>query len=600
MKSLSLRKSLAFKHFRFFYKHTGIAMLWVFLLSLITGVLDAMGLSFIFPLLQVLDGTENMDSEALGKLSVMLDEFKSLEVPINTKTILIFLVLIFTTKSLFVFLSFYQKAKVRRKLATSIRHLLIEGLSNFSYKKFVEMNIGQMNASFTTEVGLTNSAFERYLGAIYQFILVLTYLVMAILVNAKVTVAVLFIVPPIAIIFSFLNKKTKALSFKAKDQTREFVQSLLQSIVFFKFLKATNIFSLHNSKLKNEINIIEYLLYRIAIIRGWVNTTKELFVFLLVISLIFLQVYVFKESVSSILIVLVLLYRNFSVLMQFQNSWQSFLAANGSLEGVQETIKLINEGAEKFAGQPFDGRIDLIECKNLSFNYGETKIIDNLNLKVKQNQSIAFVGESGSGKTTAANLISGLLVANSGDILINGTSISQYDIDSFRKHIGYITQEPVVFAESIYENITLSKSKDVDTVENFWRACKQAHIAAYIKTLPSKEDTQVGDFGVTLSGGQRQRISIARELFRTPQLLVMDEATSALDSESEETIQENINELKGKTTLILIAHRLSTIKGVDCIYLINEGKVVASGSFAELLDKSEQFRTMVSKQGIET
>ena len=118
--------------------------------------------------------------------------------------------------------------------------------------------------------------------------------------------------------------------------------------------------------------------------------------------------------------------------------------------------------------------------------------------------------------------------------------------------------------------------------------------------MPSKEDTQVGDFGVTLSGGQRQRISIARELFRTPQLLVMDEATSALDSESEETIQENINELKGKTTLILIAHRLSTIKGVDCIYLINEGKVVASGSFAELLDKSEQFRTMVSKQGIET
>jgi subfamily B ATP-binding cassette protein MsbA len=162
--------------------------------------------------------------------------------------------------------------------------------------------------------------------------------------------------------------------------------------------------------------------------------------------------------------------------------------------------------------------------------------------------------------------------------------------------VGYITQESVIFDDTLYNNVTFWAPKTPENVEKFWNAIKLASLAEFLKFHKNDENLPLGNNGILISGGQKQRISIARELYKNPELLIMDEATSALDSETEMIIKDNIDSLRGKFTMVIIAHRLSTIKDVDIIYLLDQGKIMSSGNYQELYEKSERFRKMVIMQ----
>jgi subfamily B ATP-binding cassette protein MsbA len=166
----------------------------------------------------------------------------------------------------------------------------------------------------------------------------------------------------------------------------------------------------------------------------------------------------------------------------------------------------------------------------------------------------------------------------------------------FRSRVGYITQEPVIFNDSIFNNVTFWAPKTPENLAQFWEAIEMANLVDFVYDLPEREGMILGDNGVKASGGQKQRISIARELYKEVEIIVFDEATSALDSDSEKIIQENINSLQGKYTIILIAHRLSTIKNVDKIYLIDKGRIKSSGDFEQLFSSDVNFRRMVQLQ----
>jgi subfamily B ATP-binding cassette protein MsbA len=217
---------------------------------------------------------------------------------------------------------------------------------------------------------------------------------------------------------------------------------------------------------------------------------------------------------------------------------------------------------------------------------------------VPKKSTIALVGESGAGKTTLANMIAGLIRPDTGELFIDGIPMQQYNLNTYRDKVGYISQEPVVFNDSIFNNITFWAEPTPENMKRFNEVLRMASLGAYVDSLPEKELTRLGDSGILISGGQRQRISIARELYKDTEVLIFDEATSALDSETEKIIQENIEQLRGTYTIILIAHRLSTIKEADTIYLLEKGKVTASGSFDEMVHKSTRFKKMVSLQGI--
>ncbi len=228
------------------------------------------------------------------------------------------------------------------------------------------------------------------------------------------------------------------------------------------------------------------------------------------------------------------------------------------------------------------------EFKNISFNYDlETHVLNGLNLTVEQGQTIALVGESGSGKSTIINLVTGFNLAESGELIIDGQNIKDFDLRSYRKYISVVPQNSILFSGTVRENITYGS--DSYTEEQLSHAISAAQLDDVIAKLPHGLDTSVGEHGAKLSGGQRQRIAIARAIIRNPKVIIFDEATSALDSVTEREIQVAIDNLTRDRTTFIVAHRLSTIKNADRIAVIKDGRCVEYGTYDELIAKRGEF-----------
>jgi len=260
--------------------------------------------------------------------------------------------------------------------------------------------------------------------------------------------------------------------------------------------------------------------------------------------------------------------------------------------------KEIAKQQERYGKQPLARFQKGIKIQGLDFRYGDKVILKDIHLKLEAKKTYAFVGESGSGKTTLVNLIAGLMPPDKGQILIDGQEIRDLDIRTYQSRIGYITQEPVIFNDSIFNNVTFWAVPSAANLKRFWEALEKAAIADFVKSLEGQEQALLGNNGINLSGGQRQRLSIARELYKEIDILVMDEATSALDSETEKAIQDNIDQLKGQYTILIVAHRLSTIRNADEVVLMSQGRVEEKGNFEKLIQDSGSFKKMVELQEV--
>ena len=225
------------------------------------------------------------------------------------------------------------------------------------------------------------------------------------------------------------------------------------------------------------------------------------------------------------------------------------------------------------------------EADNIAFNYGEgTQTINGVNLNANPGQTIALVGPTGAGKTTVINLLTRFYEHGSGDILIDGVEIKKISKESLRSAIGYVTQESFLFNGTVRENLLLANREACE--DQMWDSLKVANAYDFIKSLPEGLDTQVGERGVKLSVGEKQRVSIARALLRNPPILLLDEATASVDTETERLIQQALERLMEDRTSFVIAHRLSTVRGADNIYVLDNGKVVESGTHEDLLSMS--------------
>lgn len=588
-----------FSSFVYFYRFLRYRILIVLSLSVAVGTLDAFGLTMFLPLLELADGSNTASGKGLGHLSFIVNGLNAIGIEITLIVALLILLIFFSLKGLMQYFSLSYNAVVSQYFISTLRLRLTNLFTHYSFKAFVSSDMGHIQNAFTNEVSRVNTAYKAYSDGIQQLIMTFIYMLFVVLIDWKFAILVMIGGLIANLAYSSIYKKTKKESALLTKHNTGFHKAIIQYIHNFKYLKATGFLSNYSQKLQDSIKRIESTNKRIEILNAVISSTREPMMIAVVVLVIILQIYIFNGKLSTILMSLLLFYRALNQLMNFQKSYNSFLANSGSIDNIIGFENSLVLSTEKDGAVEFDTFQEEIQLDKVNFGYKQNDLIlKNINLHILKNKSIAFVGESGSGKTTLVNLISGLLPITSGNLSIDKQNINNLKKETYQKRIGYIAQEPVVFNDTIFNNITFWAEPTNNNFKRFQKAIEQAAIKEFIDNLDKKELTLLGNNGINLSGGQKQRISIARELYKEIDILFLDEATSALDSETEKEIQYNIDKLKGKYTIIIIAHRLSTVKNVDTLYLMDKGAIIDNGTFDELLEKSNRFKRMVELQDI--
>jgi subfamily B ATP-binding cassette protein MsbA len=591
-----------FSDFFFFYHYLGLRMVLNVFFSIITSLMDGLGLALFIPLLQIVDSGEayNSGTGDIGNLDVFVKALESLGLSLNLITVLLLILFFFFAKGAFKFTGSYYDVILANYFIKKIQFESVEKITNLNYKHFLKLDSGKIQNSLTQEISRVYLAYQQYSMSIQSMITVLVYLGLAFLTNPQFAVLVVIGGALSNLIYTRLYKKTKETSKKITMGFHDYHGLVLQKIHNFKYLRSTGRVFGYNEKIKDVILRLAEANKRIGFFNSVLYSTREPLSIAVVVAVIFVQIYFFGSTLGPIILSLLFFYRSLNQIIVFQNYWNQFLNYSGSLVGYKDFItELANHQIQYNAGHALDS-IDDIELKSVDFNYGDFKLLLNVNLKVKKNQTIAFVGPSGSGKTTLTNIITGLVEVDKGEVLINGIDMRDLNLFQYQSRIGYITQEPVIFNDSLFNNVTFWKPKSKENMDRFFDCIQKASLSDFYSGLSEKEDTSLGSNGIMVSGGQRQRIAIARELFNAVDLFVLDEATSALDSSTEREIQNYFEELKGRFTMIIIAHRLSTIKNADVIYLLKDGMIKDSGDFGSLYSKSADFKRMVELQEFST
>ena len=588
-----------FHYLSYFYSYLRHRTFIAFGVSLLVGLLDGIGLALFIPLLKLI--TTNSKDVEVGNGEDFISDFviNQLGITANLTNIFLLIFVFFSLKSIVKFLESFIRIIYQQYFMRKIRISNIDLLNRFDFQKFLKTNAGRIQNTLSGEVNRVNVAYNYYFKSVQFGVLVLVYVSLALGSDWKFTILTVIGGVIINVIFKGLYKRTKYYSKKLTNKAHYFQNLLIQKIHLFKYLKATGLNFLYGDKLKANIIEIEGIQKRMGIVEALLGAIREPLTILVVFGAIFLNMYFFDEEMGSILLSLILLYRGITFFMAMQEQWNLFLGVSGSLDNMKAFTNELKDGKERNGKEIFKGFIEQIQLKDLDFEFdtGE-KVLSKINLNIRKNETLAIVGESGAGKSTLLNILSGLLLPDSGKYLIDNIPIEDLESSSFKKHIGYIVQDATIFNDSIYNNISFWAPKTPENYDRFLKAIEKAAISDYIMNLPQKENSLLGTNGINISGGQKQRLSIARELYKEVDFLFMDEATSALDGETEWVIQQNINLLKGQFTIIIIAHRLATIKNADRIVLMRNGTINAIGSFEKLMETSLEFREMVQLQNL--
>jgi subfamily B ATP-binding cassette protein MsbA len=268
----------------------------------------------------------------------------------------------------------------------------------------------------------------------------------------------------------------------------------------------------------------------------------------------------------------------------------------GAVERIEEILNAPIQVEEKANAKVLSGFNQSIEFKNVSFKYDDKTVLKNINFVIQKGKTVALVGSSGAGKSTLADLIPRFHDVSEGAILIDGIDIKEYTLQSLRKQMSIVTQEAILFNDSIANNIALG---DINaSSEEITEAATIANAHQFIQHKENKYDTNIGDRGMKLSGGERQRITIARAVLQNPPILILDEATSSLDTESERLVQDAIVNLMQDRTSLVIAHRLSTISNADEIIVLQKGSIIERGTHDSLLSQNGFYKKLVEMQEI--
>ncbi len=492
---------------------------------------------------------------------------------------------------------------LRADLQASLLQRMFDAYSRMSYGYYASRDTGYFYNRFTQVYALVG-AFHAFSALLVGAIRSAAYVCFGLLVAWKFGLAALLAGGLLALAFRRINATVRTLSKDSAEHMGTVASTFVQSIQAFKYLAATASIRPLRERVLANVRHGGRLEARQNFAMAFTNAAREPIAVLTIILIVIGHALLLGEALAPVLVSILLFYRGINAVLGVQSSWQSLLAQVGSLELVRDELQHLDQASEPTGGRAV---VDLqwgIELRGVSFAY-DTRIGDVLHaidLHIPARKTVALVGASGAGKSTVIDLLTLLLTPRTGQMLVDGIPATELDRAAWRARIGYVMQEAVIFDDSFANNICLwagDAASDPALRERVREAARAAHLLEFIDSLPDGFDSLVGDRGIRLSGGQRQRLFIARELYKQPQLLILDEATSSLDSEAERAIQQSLDELHGRMTVVVIAHRLATVRSADQVLVFDHGHLVEQGSYAELRERPRgRFAAMVAAQSL--
>lgn len=508
---------------------------------------------------------------------------------------------LFLLKNAFNYLAMYFITFLRNGVLKDIRNKMYHKMVELPIAYFSEKRKGDVIARITSDVLEIQHSFLSVLELIVREPLTILFTILIMFgISTKLTVFVFVFIPIAGMIISRIGKSLKKQSDRVQKEQGEFLSIVEETLGGLRVIKAFNAESKFFQTFKNSTNRFFRFSNSLLNRQNLASPTGE-FLGILVIGVLLWfggkMVLVDKTlDPSSFIAYMGLAYNILTPAKAISKASYGVRKGNAAAERVLEILESENPIAD--VQNPIQ-KTDLdngITINNVSFKYEDDYVLKNFNLSVEKGHTVALVGQSGSGKSTVANLVTRFYDVNKGDILIDDINIKQITKKSLRGLMGLVTQDSILFNDTVKNNIGLGKEGASE--EEIIAAAKVANAHDFIMDLPDGYDTNIGDSGNKLSGGQKQRLSIARAVLKNPPIMILDEATSALDTESERLVQDALEKMMRNRTSIVIAHRLSTIQNADSIVVLNKGIIVEQGTHEELMLSKKGYKKLVEMQSL--
>jgi len=511
------------------------------------------------------------------------------------------IIIVTLCKGLATYTHSYQMSKVAHSIIAKLQTQMFEKLMYLNMKFYNDSKSGNLISRLINDTYYLRLAIVKSVTGIIKDVLVIIFLLGNMFYQSWTLTLFAFFAFPLAIWpIRKIGKSIRKITYTIQNEIAVFSNVLAESIKGIRQVKAYSRENYEKQRAFETISFIQKYFTKSAFISNRLSPLMEFIGSLAVALSIYAGgVFVLNESMTtgqfmSFLVSLLLAYQPVKALGNLNISVQEGLA------GAERIFKLLDTSEKNMENISPKKTIDLdgdIVFKDVSFAYNDNTVLDKISLRIPKGKKVALVGLSGSGKSTIANIILRLYDNYSGSILINSKDIKELDLTDVRNSVSIVTQETILFNESIFNNIKYGNLKATD--EEISLVAKNAGVNSFSEELDQKLHTVIGENGIKLSGGQRQRIAIARALIKDAPLLIMDEATSSLDNITENKIHETINSLMNNKTKLIIAHRLSTIEDADIIYVLDKGKIESQGKHEELISKSTIYKKLQLREQLE-